>query len=133
MVRIESAEPLSPEQQDLWDRVRELWRCLQAKDMAAIEAAIHPRYTGWVAGSPLPHGRDLALKAAETDPRITGYRLYPLRVEVYDGVVGVAHYSFEAEVSLPKGKVEKEQGRWTEVYLRKDRAWLMISVHGGPE
>ncbi len=133
MMHIESAEPLSPQQQEVWDRVQELWRLLQQRDIAALKASIHPQYTGWVAGSPLPHGRDFALKAAETDPRITSYRLYPMRVEVYDGIVGVAHYSFEAEVAMAKGKAEKEQGRWTEVYLKKDGSWLMISVHGGPE
>lgn len=132
-VHIESAEPLSPRQQELWDRVKELWRLLQQKDIAAIGAAIHPQYAGWVAGSPLPHGRDLALKAAETDPAITRFRLYPMRVEVYEDTVGVAHYSFEAEVAMPKGRMEVERGRWTEVYLKKDNAWLMIAVNGGPE
>ena len=131
-MRIESDQPLSPQQQELCDRVREIWQLLQRKDIAAIGAAIHPQYTGWVAGSPLPHGRDLPLKAAETDPPITAFRLYPMRVEVCEGVVGVVHYSFEAEVALPKGKQEKEEGRWTEVYLKKDGAWLLIGMHGGP-
>ena len=54
-----------------------------------------------------------------------------MRVEVYDGLVGVAHYTFEAEVATPKGKAEKVSGRWTEVYLKKDNVWLMISVQGG--
>ncbi len=133
MVHIESAEPLSPEQQELWDRVEELWQLLQKKDIAGISAAIHPQYTGWVAGGPLPHGRDFALTAARTDPPITSFHLYPMRVEVYEGIVGVAHYRFEAEVALPKGKAEKERGRWTEVYLKKDSTWLMIAVHGGPD
>jgi ketosteroid isomerase-like protein len=54
-----------------------------------------------------------------------------MSVEVYDGVVGVAHYTFEAEVAAPRGKTEKVSGRWTEVYLKKDNEWLMISVEGG--
>lgn len=131
MTHIESAEPLSPEQQELWDRVQELWRLLQERDIAAIKAAIHPRYIGWEAGSLLPHDRDFALKAAETDPGIIDFRLFPLSVEVYDGSVGVAHYTFEAEVAAPKEKTEKVNGRWTEVYLKKDSVWLMISVQGG--
>ena len=90
MSHIESAEPLSPEQQELWDRVHELWRLLQRRDIAAIRSAIHPQYIGWEAGSLLPHDRDFALKVAETDPKIVDFRLYPMRVEIYDGVVGVA-------------------------------------------
>jgi hypothetical protein len=133
MTHIESAEPLSPQQQELWDRVRELWRFLQRGDIAAIKAAIHPEYSGWEVGSLLPHDRDFALRAAQTDPRIVDFHLYPMRVEVYDGLVGVAHYTFEAEVATPNGKTEKVRGRWTEVYLKKDNAWLMISVHGGAE
>ena len=131
MTHIESAEPLSPEQQGLWDRVQELWRLLQQRDIAAIKAAIHPQYIGWEAGSLLPHNRDFALKAAETDPKIVGFHLFPMSVEVYDRIVGVAHYAFEAEVATPKGKSEKVSGRWTEVYLKKDNVWLMISVQGG--
>ena len=131
MTHIESAEPLSPEQQGLWDRVHELWRLLQQRDIPAVKAAIHPQYIGWEAGSLLPHDRDFALKAAETDPKIVDFHLFPLSVEVYDGIVGVAHYTFEADVATPKGKTEKVSGRWTEVYLKKDNVWLMISVLGG--
>jgi len=68
---------------------------------------------------------------AESDPRIIDFHLFPMSVEVYDGVVGVAHYTFEAEVAAPRGRTEKVSGRWTEVYLKKDSVWLMISVQGG--
>jgi hypothetical protein len=131
MTHIESAEPLSPEQQGLWNRVHELWRLLQQRDTAAIRAAIHPHYIGWEVSSLLPHDRDFALKAAETGPKIVDFHLFPLSVEVYDGIVGVAHYSFEAEVATLREKTEKVSGRWTEVYLKKDNVWLMISVQGG--
>ncbi len=70
MTHIESAEPLSTEQKELWDRVEELWRLLQRRDIAAMRAAIHPQYIGWEASSLLPHDRDFALKVAETDPQI---------------------------------------------------------------
>ena len=131
MAHIESDEPLSPQQQELWSRVEELWHFLQRRDIAAIKAAIHPQYIGWEASSLLPHDRDFALKAAETDPKIVDFRLFPMHVEVYDGLVGVALYSFEADVAAPKGKIEKLSGKWTEVYLKKDNVWLMISVSGG--
>lgn len=131
MLDIQTDEPFSPEQQELWERVQEIWRLLQKRDIAAVKAAIHPRYIGWEAGSVLPHDRDFALKAAETDPPIVNFHLAPMWVEVYDGVVGVALYTFEADVATPKGKTEKVRGKWTEVYLKKDSVWLMISVHGG--
>lgn len=131
MTHIESAEPLSAEQQQLWDRVCELWSLLQRRDIAAIGKVIHPQYIGWEASSLLPHDRDFALKAAATDPAIVGFRLFPLSVQVYDGIVGVVHYTFDAEVTTREGRTEKVTGRWTEVYLNKDNSWLMISVHGG--
>jgi hypothetical protein len=131
MTHIESAEPLSPQQKELWERVEELWRLLQRRDIAAIRAAIHPQYIGWEVSSLLPHDRDFALKAAETDPHIVDFRLFPMHVEVYDGLVGVALYTFEADVTAAKGKTEKVSGKWTEVYLKKDGVWLMISVSGG--
>ncbi len=68
MTHIESAEPLSTEQQELWNRVEELWRLLQRRDIAAIRAAIHPQYIGWEASSLLPHDRDFALKVGRDRP-----------------------------------------------------------------
>lgn len=40
-------EELTPEQQALWQRVRDLWALSLKRDATAIRQTLHPRYVGW--------------------------------------------------------------------------------------
>jgi hypothetical protein len=125
---------MEAEQQSLWRRVSELWELAARKDAAAIHAALHPHYSGWDATAADPHDREHAVQSVCSPPeRIVEYRLTPHNVTIYDGKVGVAHYSYAATLSNPSDEQRTVKGRWTEVYLRQDDEWLMIAVHGGPE
>ena len=62
---------------------------------------------------------------------VTAYELTPLSVRVYDHVVGIVHYAYSATVASPDAASPLQvTGRWSEVYLRQDGDWLMISVSG---
>jgi len=121
---------MGPEEAHLWAAAAALWEAARSGDLPAVEAALHPDYSGWVTGQPAPHDRAAAIASvAPGSPRILTYRLEPLSVRVFDGTVGVVHYRYEAEVE-GAGSV---RGRWTEVYLRHDGRWRMIAVSGGPD
>lgn len=123
----------SDAQRAVWDRVEELWRLAVAKDAEAIEAALHPRYAGWEVGGAAPHDREYAVRSVTGPGEIVRYSLEPHRVEVYDERVGVAHYSYVADVAEGGDAAESRvTGRWTEVYLNSRGTWLLISVCGGP-
>jgi hypothetical protein len=125
---------MKTEQQSLWRRVTELWEMAARKDADAIRAALHPDYSGWDATAAEPHDREYAVQSVCSPPeRIVEYRLTPHNVAIYDGKVGVAHYSYTATLSKPSHEDRTVKGRWTEVYLRQDDEWLMIAVHGSPE
>lgn len=52
---------------------------------------------------------------------------------MYEGQVGVVHYRYFAVV-VPHGKRPVGiNGKWSEIYLKQDRAWTMISVSGRPD
>lgn len=126
-------ERLTEEQAQLWSRVDALWKVSLTRDPALVRAALHASYSGWVTGRPEPHDREAAVASVgPASPRVLSYRLTPLRVTVVDGIVGIAHYSYAAEVDAGAGATTV-RGRWTESYLRKDAEWLMISVSGGPD
>ena len=77
----------------LWARVVELWELAVRRDRAAIVASLHPRYTGWDRGSARPHDRSAAVASVTGDsPVILSYALEPYAVEVFQDLVGVAHY-----------------------------------------
>lgn len=127
-------DDLSAEQRELWRRVGALWKLTTTQDAERIGAVIHPDYSGWVTGQALPHGRDAAIASAgPSSPRVLGYDLKPLGITVFDGIVGIVHYSYVADVRSGTETPRHIAGRWTEIYLRKDGEWLMISVSGGPD
>ncbi|ACG72798.1 hypothetical protein AnaeK_1569 [Anaeromyxobacter sp. K] len=124
---------LGEAQAQLWSRVDALWRLSSTHDVALVRDALHPSYTGWVTGLPGPHDKEAAVAAVgPSSPRVLSYGLTPLGITVFDGIVGVVHYRYTAEVEAGTGSTTVN-GRWTESYLRRNGEWLMISVSGGPD
>lgn len=125
---------MSSEQRELWDRVCELWAQSQGRDRTLIGASIHPQYVGWDMSAPSPHGKEAAISSVVGDaPELRNYSLTPHSVQVYDHVVGVVHYSYQATVQ-PRGAVALAvTGKWTEVYLKQNNAWAMVAVSGRPD
>lgn len=125
---------MTDEQKELWLRVDALWKISMARETAPLHAGLHPGYTGWVTGQPQPHNREAAIASVgPSSPAVLSYRLQPLSINVFDGVVGVVHYSYVAEVKSEANVSKNVAGRWSEVYIRKNGEWLMISVSGGPD
>lgn len=125
---------LTEEQRDLWARVEALWTMAVAQDTASASDALHPDYVGWVTGQPRPHGRDAAIASVgPSSPRVLSYELQPLSIVVFDGVAGVVHYTYVADVESGQNISKTISGRWSEMYLRKNGRWVMVSVSGGPD
>ena len=82
----------------------------------------------------MPHNRDTAVQSVLGDaPAVTGYELTPLSIEVYDDTVGVVHYMYSASVTPKNAAPFQVTGKWSEVYLKQDAQWVMISVSGKPD
>jgi hypothetical protein len=125
---------LSEEQRDLWDRVCQLWAQSQSRDRTLIAASIHPQYVGWDMSADQPHHKDAAIASVVGDaPELKSYILAPHSVQVYDHVVGVVHYSYQATVQPHGAASLAVTGKWTEVYLRQADAWVMVAVSGRPD
>jgi hypothetical protein len=127
-------DALTPDQRSLWAQVEALWSMAMRKDADAIRAALHPRYAGWDMNASAPHDREAAVESVTGDgARILSFTLRPMRVEVYEGTTGVAHYTYTAVVGSAATGEQFVHGRWTEVYVRRDGEWLMVAVNGGPQ
>ncbi len=124
----------SAEQQELWEHVRNLWALSKGRDESLIRSTLHPDYVGWDMNCPLPHNREAAVLSVAGDaPDLREYELHPLSVQVYEGRVGVVHYSYSAMVVPKDGQPLNVTGRWSEVYLMQQEKWTMISVSGKPD
>jgi hypothetical protein len=111
---------LSPEQQELWQRVSDLWSLSLERNAEKIRSTLHPRYFGWDMNHPNTHDREAAIQSVHGDaPAVTGYELVPLSVQVYDHTVGVVHYMYSASVTPRDAAPLRVTGKWPEVYLRQ--------------
>lgn len=125
---------LSSEQQALWQRVKELWSLSLERNVEKIRGTLHPRYVGWDMNSSAPHDREAAVQSVVGSAAVvTGYELTPLSIEVYDQTVGVVHYMYSASMASHHAVPARITGKWSEVYLKQNDQWLMISVSGKPD
>lgn len=120
-------------ERELWDTVVLLWEYARAKNMDAIRDLIHPEYTGWEAASSSPQGYREALESVSSGMQIVEYNLIPKQVKVVDECVGMAHYVYEVQLLRADDSLMRIKGRWSEVYMKKDGRWVMISAQGGQE
>ena len=128
------SDGLTEEQKELWSCVNALWEMSKAQNTDTVGDALHPDYTGWVIGQDKTHDREAAIASVgPSSPRVLSYKLRPLHIGVFDGMVGVVHYSYMADVDQGANASKSIAGRWSEVYLRKNGEWVMISVSGGPD
>jgi hypothetical protein len=107
-----------------------------AKNRAEREilSALHPDYVGWDMSTPLPHDRDSAVRSVcGASSELGKYELRPLSVQIYEGRVGVVHYSYSAMLTSKGEPATSLSGKWSEVYLKQAGVWLMISVSGRPD
>ena len=124
----------SPEESQLWGKVQSLWEMSRGRDKDQIRATIHPEYLGWDMSTQLPHDREAAVGSVTDDsPILQDYILQPLSVRIYDGRVGVVHYSYAATVLPKNGDAIRVTGKWSEVYLKDRDEWIMISISGKPD
>ncbi len=125
---------LSFEQQELWQRVNDLWSISLERNADKIRSTLHPRYVGWDMNHPTIHDREAAIHSVLGDgPAVTGYELVPLSVQVYEHTVGIVHYVYSASVTPKDAAPRRVTGKWSEVYLRQDGQWVMVSVSGRPD
>lgn len=125
---------LSTEEQQLWQRVDELWNNSLRGDYEAIKKAIHPQYSGWDAHSVVPHDRSYALKSIfDKSARLTEYKLYPLKITIYDNKAGIANYRYNAQIQDLQNNIRAIKGRWTEIFYKQGNSWMLIGVHGESE
>ena len=124
---------MTQEQRELWGRVNSLWELSKGRNKDKIRSALHPLYVGWDMRTTFPHDREAAVNSVTDDsPELQSYVLQPLSVQIYNGHVGVVHYTYSATIIPKNGGALKVTGKWSEVYLKDSGTWQMISVSGKP-
>ena len=66
-------------------------------------------------------------------PAVTDYEFVPLSVQIYDRHCRSCVLHVRGNSRPRDALSQRVTGKWSEVYLRKDNQWVMISVSGRPD
>jgi uncharacterized protein (TIGR02246 family) len=108
----------------------ELW---VKKDIEGFLSYIHDDYCGWHYESAVTQKKSNFVNMANhyfPKTEIIFYELTPLEVQILDDVA-IVHYYFYFLMKDDEGKEQSSQSRYTDILMKEDGKWLLISDHGG--
>lgn len=116
------------EQQQVWDREEEYWRCVKTRDAAGYVALWDERFVGWPYRNVEPIGKEEI--RSNTFPQLEDGTLQSIEVEpkavqVF-GDVAVVHYKVFTPYVLQDGGKEIRTARITHTWRRTNGVWLII-------
>ncbi len=125
------------DQADVWAQVERQWNAAEKNDVKWIDSMLTEDFSGWNKSSPAPRNKASTRMWTRFDNEISqmvAHELYPLSIVVNDNVA-IAHYLYSS-ASKQKGKdgkVETENGRYTDILVRTDDGWKFIAWSGGSD
>jgi ketosteroid isomerase-like protein len=127
------AQKWTPQQQEVWRTVEALWKAFGSGDVDGFYNLVSDDYRGWSNSMRFPVDKATERKWSTRwhgENKILMYELFPLAIDLH-GDVAVVFFSFK----ILRQDKDKEQtmrrGRWTDIYRKVDRRWLLIADAGG--
>jgi ketosteroid isomerase-like protein len=121
-------------QREAWSAVEAYTECLSRRDWEGFFSHFHDDFVGWTLRRPTPVTKETRQKWVPFVYRATEileYEIQPLSVRIY-GNVAVCHYlTFKAKKE-GDGEVSLEKEKWSDVLIKQDGRWLLVSDSGGP-
>lgn len=132
---VAGAQDAGNDQADVWAAVESQWNADESGDTEWIDEMLVEEFAGWDTNSPAPRNRastrmwDRALDGVR---KMKAHELYPLSI-IVRGDIAVAHYLYTAANEDAGGKVELENGRYTDILVRSEDGWKFLAWHGGED
>ncbi len=120
---------------DIWTTIERQWSAQERGEESWIDELLMDDFSGWGKTSPAPRGKSSTKMWNRFNAEISdlvAHELYPLSI-VVNGDVGVAHYLYSSATRLEDGKIESDNGRYTDILLRTEDGWKFIGWHGGDD
>ena len=127
------AQTWTPQQQEVWKAVGTLWKAGTSGDVDGYYALVSDDYRGWSDSMRFP--TDKASHRPWSDHWHSGnrtvlYDMFPLAIDIH-GDVAVVFFSFTVLTEDKDGKQTTKRGRWTDIYRKTGKRWLVIADAGG--
>jgi hypothetical protein len=132
---ISSAQTLTQDQQDVWKVEQQQWKMEAAKDSSWIDTLVHPNIRIWETGAPMPRDKT-SLKHWSRYEMESGtvleQELFPISATI-TGNVAVVQYYYQMARENYKKERETVTGHFTDVLIKENNHWLLISWAGGED
>ena len=129
-----AAQTLSPEEQEVWDRVEQCWAAYQVDaDQVASLDCFHEEYSFWWAGDVLPFAIDLVRQTnAEIEKNtVSKYDVRPAKVVVL-GNVAIVHWGVRLWSENPDGSRTVSVERISMTLVKEEGVWRYLGGGGSP-
>jgi len=132
-----STENQLNDQADVWAQVEQQWTAEEKGDNKWMDKLLTDDFTGWNKASPSPRGKSSTKmwnRFNEQISNMVAHELYPLSIVVH-GDVAVAHYMYTSanKHKSRDGKIETNNGRYTDILVRTDDGWKFLAWSGGDD
>lgn len=125
------------DQADVWAQVEQQWTAEEKGDNKWMDKLLTDDFSGWGKGSPAPRGKSSTKmwnRFNEQISKMVAHELYPLSIVIH-GDVAVAHYMYTSanKQKSKDGKIETNNGRYTDILVRTDDGWKFLAWSGGDD
>ena len=120
---------------DVWSVIERQWNAEEKGDRNWVERMLVEDFSGWDKVAPAPHSKASTKmwdRVDEKRGRPIEHELFPLSIVVH-GDVANAHYLYTQAFEDTEGKIEMNNGRYTDVLVRTEDGWKFIAWHGGDD
>ena len=120
---------------DVWAIVEQQWDADEKGDKKWIDRMLTEDFSGWPNNAPAPRTRQSTRmwdRVGEQMGQSIAHELYPLSIVVHDDIA-IAHYLYTSAFQDKDGKIETNNGRYTDILVRTENGWKFIAWHGGDD
>jgi hypothetical protein len=126
------AQTWTQEQSDVWNIMEELYDAIKASDHEKYKSLLHDEFSMWFDDETFPSDKashDIweAHWFANTEVIIS--EKIPLRINIVDNIAVVHHLA--KSLRTIEDKTAMRQSKWTDVFIKENDQWLLITSHGG--
>ena len=117
---------------EVWDQIKENTKNILNGNIDAIEKNYHDDYLGWDTETILPVTKDDILNELREngEREIINFSLSPIDISVF-GKTAVVHYFYSVEYRDIVGVVHVESKRNSDILIKSENKWKVISDNCG--
>jgi len=129
------AQDTSQDEADVWSVVENVWNAAENGDREWPETFLSDDFSGWSKNTPVPRGKSsikMWNRFSKQLGKMVAHELYPYHL-IVSGDTAIAHYLYSSAFKSKDGKIEMNNGRFTDTLVRTADGWKFLAWHGGDD